>query len=249
MKRADNESNQANKKTLKSRKPLLQDLSSCSTMTPQGRVLEGAGTVAPRVCRCPFGCSRQIDGRYPHAVFCYTCGPRSKHLPEDPCRCAEAGAICCAADPDNDQDRSAPPLPPQGRFLEGCKAKEMCSTVGGSDEGVHSCSRPGSSPATGTGPSAAGLMEPGKVVWQVKEMRSTWRDFPRDLNAEVEQAFVDGRDGVQYVWPPLGGRYVTQYTINFHTMQQTNQASGFQRRVRRLALLAAGEATPAGLDE
>ena len=128
MKRADKESNQANKKTLKSRKPLLQDLSSCSTMTPQGRFLEGAGTVAPRVCRCPFGCSRQIDGRYPHAVFCYTCGPRSKHLPEDPCRCAEAGAICCAADPDNDQDRSAPPLPPQGRFLEGCKAKEMCST-------------------------------------------------------------------------------------------------------------------------
>ena len=92
-------------------------------------------------------------------------------------------------------------------------------------------------------------MEPGKVVWQVKEMRSTWRDFPRDLNAEVEQAFVDGRDGVQYVWPPLGGRYVTQYTINFHTMQQTNQASGFQRRVRRLVLIAAGEATPAGLDE
>ena len=156
MKRADNESNQANKKPLKSRKPLLQDLSSCSTMTPQGRFLEGAGTVAPRVCRCPFGCSRQIDGRYPHAVFCYTCGPRSKHLPEDPCRCAEAGAICCAADPDNDQDRSAPPLPPQGRFLEGCKAKEMCSTVGGSDEGVHSCSRPGSSPATGTGPRSDG---------------------------------------------------------------------------------------------
>ena len=103
-------------KTLKSRKPLLQDLSSCSTMTPQGRFLEGAGTVAPRVCRCPFGCSRQIDGRYPHAVFCYTCGPRSKHMPEDPCRCAEAGAICCAADPDNDQGRSAPPLPPLAKY-------------------------------------------------------------------------------------------------------------------------------------
>ena len=94
-------------------------------------------------------------------------------------------------------------------------------------------------------------MEPGKVVWQVYEMRSRWRDFPENLNAEVEQAFVDGRDGVQYVWPPLGGRYVTQtqYTINFHTMQQTNHASGFQRRLRRSVIVAAGEATPAGLDE
>ena len=43
----------------------------------------------------------------------------------------------------------------------------------------------------------------------------------------MEQAHESGRDGVVYVWPPLGGKVVTEYTIDFHAMQQANKSSGF----------------------
>ena len=107
---------------------------------------------------------------------------------------------------------------------------------------IISRSRRGSSPTVSSEPSAARLpMEPGKVVWQIDETRGRWRDFPKDLNALVEQSHADGRDGVQYVWPPIGGKVQTTYTINFHTMLQTNESSGFQRRVRRLIETAVGD--------
>ena len=76
-------------------------------------------------------------------------------------------------------------------------------------------------------------MEPGKVVWQVYEQRGRWRGFPSALNFLVEQACVDGQGGVHYVWPP-NGDFVTQYTIDFVTMLQTNNATGYQRKIRRL---------------
>ena len=107
---------------------------------------------------------------------------------------------------------------------------------------IISRSRQGSSPTVSSEPSAARLpMEPGKVVWQVDETRGRWRDFPRDLNAEVEQIHADGRDGVKYDWPPIGGKVQTRYTINFHTLQQTNESNGFIRRVRRLIETAVGD--------
>ena len=91
-------------------------------------------------------------------------------------------------------------------------------------------------------PCAARLpMEPGKVVWQIDETRGRWRDFPSDLSAEVERIHAEKRDGVRYEWPPIGGRVQTTYTINFHTMQQTNESSGFIRRVRRLIETAVGD--------
>ena len=86
-------------------------------------------------------------------------------------------------------------------------------------------------------------MEPAKVVWQVDENeRGRWRDFPRDLNALVEQARQGGQSGVVYVWPPLGGRVVTEYAIDFNAMMQTNKATSFQRKVRRVIVVDDGEA-------
>ena len=72
------------------------------------------------------------------------------------------------------------------------------------------------------------------IVWQVDEnQRGTWRDSPTNLNVLVEQAYKDKRDGVLYLWPPLGGPVQTEYSIDFSAMQQTNKATDFRRRVRR----------------
>ena len=79
------------------------------------------------------------------------------------------------------------------------------------------------------------------IVWQVDEnQRGTWRDFPTNLNALVEQAFQDKRNGVLYLWPPLakeGDRPQTEYSIDFVAMRQTNRATEFQRRVRRAIIV------------
>ena len=49
----------------------------------------------------------------------------------------------------------------------------------------------------------------------------SWKDFPEDLDAEVEPACQEGHDGARYVWPPYGGKWI-----------QTDESTGFQRRVR-----------------
>ena len=79
-------------------------------------------------------------------------------------------------------------------------------------------------------------MAPGNTSWQIGEGTGRWRDFPEDLNAEVEQAYLAQHDGVVYPWSSCDGNQTTEYCISFVAMEQTNQASGFVRRVRRLAV-------------
>ena len=91
-------------------------------------------------------------------------------------------------------------------------------------------------------------MEPGKMVWQVYEGRGRWRDFPSALNFLVEQACVDGQGGVHYVWPRTAtSSHSTRST--FFTMLQTNNATGYQRKIRRLIQIAVGTDSPAKMDE
>ena len=80
-------------------------------------------------------------------------------------------------------------------------------------------------------------------MWQVDEnQRGTWRDFPSILNAEVEQTYQNSRPGVVYLWPPFGGPVQTEYSIDFSAMQQTNKATDFRRRVRRVIIVGVEEA-------
>ena len=79
-------------------------------------------------------------------------------------------------------------------------------------------------------------METRKVIWQVCEQRGRWRDFyPAELNLQVEDAFrVDEQGGVHYVW--RSGDSITQYTIDLLRMVQTNHATGYERKIRRVII-------------
>ena len=44
------------------------------------------------------------------------------------------------------------------------------------------------------------------------------------------------------MWPPLGGPAQTEYSIDFGAMQQTNKATDFRRRVRRVIVVGVEEA-------
>ena len=67
------------------------------------------------------------------------------------------------------------------------------------------------------------------------EPHPTWKDFPPDLNDEVNRRSALGHNIVQYTWADANGP--TNMEIDLTQMTQINTKTGTVRRIRLIRIL------------